>query len=230
MLPSAKSGLYAIRDPCARDREFSSSIIAVNCDMETDGGGWTLLQRRNADMGKVNFVRDWDDYENGFGDLDGEFWIGLKNIYELTTQQRMKLRISVWNDTTNTITAWDYPYFAIQSPSQNYALVSTVGPGTGAGSYAPLPPINNNNRYFSTLDRDNDQISSKNCGYMDQGGWWYYDCNYANLNGRHQPTDLGGTRSLRQRLVWRNTKGEFEVYKHAEMKIRPQDCGLSSTG
>ena len=69
--------------------------------METDGGGWTVIQRRNASLGRVNFVRDWKNYENGFGDLDGEYWIGLNNIYELTNQQRMKLRMTVWNDTSN---------------------------------------------------------------------------------------------------------------------------------
>ena len=79
------------------------------CDMETDGGGWTVIQRRNASMGWVDFVRNWADYENGF---DGEFWIGLKNIYELTTQQNMALRLSVWNTSTDQL-YWNYPYFAI---------------------------------------------------------------------------------------------------------------------
>ena len=99
MFPSAKSGLYAIRDPC--DKLFTTSRLTVNCDMETDGGGWTIIQRRNASMGWVNFARSWADYEKGFGDLDGEFWIGLKNIHELTNQQRMSLRLSVWNNTVH---------------------------------------------------------------------------------------------------------------------------------
>ena len=145
--------------------------------METDGGGWTVIQRRNASLGRVNFVRDWKNYENGFGDLDGEYWIGLNNIYELTNQQRMKLRMTVWNDTSNSIIhTWDYPFFQIFGSSQKYALKSEVGPGNGEGSYGPLPYVNNNNRFFSTFDRDYDQ-SGANCAYTDQGGWWYYDCN-----------------------------------------------------
>ena len=39
-----------------------------------------------------------EDYENGFGNLDGEFWIGLGNIYEFTNQQDVDLQISVWNE------------------------------------------------------------------------------------------------------------------------------------
>ena len=231
MLPSAKSGLYAIRDPCTGDRDFSSAIIAVNCDMDTDGGGWTVIQRRNASLGRVNFVRDWNDYENGFGDLDGEFWIGLKNIYELTRQQRMELQVLAWNDSRASVTR-DYTYFAISGASQKYALSRDVGTGNGDGNpvfsydgYVPRTFL----QYFSTFDRDNDRSSSTNCAYTDQGGWWYYRCDGANLNGRHQPTHPGGTRPLQQRLVWRTSSAPYyDIYTHSEMKIRPQNCGLGS--
>ena len=35
--------------------------LQVFCDMETSGGGWTLIQRR--ENGNVNFQRNWTDYK-----------------------------------------------------------------------------------------------------------------------------------------------------------------------
>ena len=69
------SGVYTVNP----DNEIP---FQVYCDMHTDGGGWTVFQRRMD--GSVDFYRNWNDYVNGFGDLKGEFWLGLEKIYRLT--------------------------------------------------------------------------------------------------------------------------------------------------
>ena len=49
------------------------------CDVTTYGEGWTVFERRESD-----FYTGWGEYKNGFGDLNGEFWLGLYKIYRLT--------------------------------------------------------------------------------------------------------------------------------------------------
>ena len=56
--------------------------------METDGGGWIVIQRRMDES--QGFNRKWKDYAIGFGDLNGEFWLGLSKIHRLTKAVQKK--------------------------------------------------------------------------------------------------------------------------------------------
>ena len=51
------------------------------------------IQRRISDS--VDFDRDWDDYVNGFGEVDGNYWIGLEEIHQLTTTHDVSLYINI---------------------------------------------------------------------------------------------------------------------------------------
>ncbi|XP_067881674.1 angiopoietin-4-like, partial [Heterodontus francisci] len=69
----------------------------VYCDMDTAGGGWTLVQRRLD--GTTDFNRGWKQYKEGFGELSAEFWLGNDHIHDITSQGDYSLRIELedWN-------------------------------------------------------------------------------------------------------------------------------------
>ena len=93
--------------------------FSVMCDMNTDGGGWTVFQRRrNA---SVDFYRGWQDYKNGFGDLNGNFWLGLEKIHVLTESGQNVLRVDLI-DWTNDQAFAKYRSFSVASESDNYSL------------------------------------------------------------------------------------------------------------
>ena len=125
-----------------------------------------MIQRRLPN-GTVNFTRNWADYENGFGDLNGEFWYGLRNIHALNTENEVELRIDMVRESDDFEFYWTYQIFRVAGASDKYQL--TVG---GAeGSYGTDAMAYHNNYQFSTYDNDNDR-SSSSCSFFHQGGWW----------------------------------------------------------
>lgn len=96
-----------------------SGPFKVRCDMQTDGGGWTVFQRRQN--GSVDFFRGWQDYKNGFGDLNGEFWLGLDKIHHLTKAGHSVLRVDL-TDFDNTKAYAEYRNFSVAPESESYKL------------------------------------------------------------------------------------------------------------
>ena len=91
----------------------------VRCDMQTDGGGWTVFQRRQDKS--IDFYRGWQDYKNGFGDLNGNFWLGLEKIHRLTKSSQSILRVDLV-DFDYTKAYAKYGTFSVASESESYKL------------------------------------------------------------------------------------------------------------
>ena len=106
------SGVYKI-DPDGLG-EFE-----VFCDHKTAGGGWTVFQKRID--GSVDFYRVWDEYKRGFGNLSGEFWLGLDKIHRLTASNSSKLRVDL--ERFNGATAFaEYSSFSVANETAKYQL------------------------------------------------------------------------------------------------------------
>lgn len=96
------------------------------CDVKNNGG-WTVIQRR-VDA-SVNFYRGWCDYKNGFGNLAGNFWLGLDRIHRLTKARKHVLRVDL-EDFDGNKAHVHYKIFFVASEADGYALNASDWSGT----------------------------------------------------------------------------------------------------
>jgi len=143
-------------------------VFSVYCDSSLAGSGWTVIQRRMD--GSVNFNRNWTDYRQGFGDLRGEFFIGLEKLHLLTRSQPHELYISLMDFSNETRFA-RYSDFVIGSEEEAYNFKILGSYSGNAGDSLK----HHTNAKFSTPDRDND-IAGGNCATSFKSGWWYKKC------------------------------------------------------
>ena len=176
--------------------------------METDGGGWTVFQRRQD--GSVDFYRYWTDYEDGFGNLNGEFWLGLGKINRLTKEQPNTLRVDLGDFSNNKAYA-QYTTFSVGDSTTEYTLTVGGYSGTAGESLAGR----HNGRKFATRDNDNDV--GGNCAQLYHGAWWFNNCFYPHLNGRYQHNPAI---SYANGIIWYHWKGYYYSLKFTEMKTR----------
>ncbi|XP_070996339.1 tenascin-like isoform X1 [Oncorhynchus clarkii lewisi] len=179
--------------------------VLVYCDQVTDGGGWTVFQRRMD--GKTDFFRGWKNYSKGFGELSGEFWLGNENLHNLTSMAPMTLRVDLRAGDESVFAK--YSAFTVDTVRRNYALKVSGYSGTAGDSMSY-----HNARMFSTRDRDPTPFITR-CAMSYRGGWWYKNCHEANLNG------LYDTSVNHQGVIWTAWKGKDLSIPFTEMKLRP---------
>ena len=135
-------------------------------------GGWTrIMNRVKLEKGNLFFNRTWQDYKNGFGSIEDNYWMGLENMRNIIGNKRMQLRIEMFNK-NDQIAFLVYDYFNIDSESNSYKL--TIWSKTDGNTYDTLSY--HNSMKFSTFDRDNDQYPSDSCAKDYNGGWWFNYC------------------------------------------------------
>ncbi|XP_068143191.1 microfibril-associated glycoprotein 4-like [Drosophila tropicalis] len=186
----------------------------ASCNTNVAGAGWLVIQRRID--GGVNFFRSWSEYRDGFGDLMGNFFIGLEKLRAITAAQPNELYIHLEDFDGETRFA-KYEEFAISNEAQAYAL-NTLGKYSGtAGDSLRM----HEKMKFTTYDRDNDKDKIKNCAVALTGGWWYENCIDSNLNGVYLAGSYDETLSGRG-ICWEAWRGFEYSYKNVIMMIRPR--------
>ena len=199
----ADSGKYHV----IPDKHFNE--IEVYCDLVTDGGGWLVFQRRVD--GSEDFFRGWDDYDKGFGDINGEHWLGNTALHAITSQGSYELRVELGDFNGNTSYA-KYRHFEITDFKDSYRLWVSGYSGDAGDSLT-----NHNTQVFSTYDND---ATVKNCSTLSSGAWWYKGCHASNLNGLY----LHGTYNesyLYKSINWFSWDNTYQYpLKTTEMKVR----------
>uniref|UniRef100_A0A8D0BA07 Fibrinogen C-terminal domain-containing protein n=1 Tax=Salvator merianae TaxID=96440 RepID=A0A8D0BA07_SALMN len=183
--------------------------LEVLCDMDTNGGGWLVFQRRVD--GSVDFYRTWSDYKKGFGNQLSEFWLGNENIHHLTLNGEHEFLVDLV-DFDDLKTYAHYQSFKLLGESEKYQLVLGKFLGGTAGDSMSF----HHGHPFSTYERDNDS-STENCAVTVHGAWWYLNCYRSNLNGGYP---IGNRKQQRYGIDWASGKGVGTSYKRTEMKIR----------
>ncbi|XP_019894547.1 angiopoietin-related protein 2 [Musca domestica] len=177
---------------------------SVACDLHTEDGGWTVIQRRQD--GTVNFNRNWTSYLEGFGDLNGNFFIGLETLYYLTTQKETQELYIIMRDFEGVERHARYSSFSIGPPDQGFVLSI----GGYSGDAGDSLGYNGGSKFATSHDNYSHDRPHK-------GGWWYREGGESNLNGDY----LMGKTHLESGIVWESFRGKHYSLKFVQMMIRP---------
>ncbi|XP_062338056.1 angiopoietin-related protein 3-like [Osmerus eperlanus] len=195
-----------------------SEPFMVYCDMSE--GGATVIQRRKD--GSVNFDQTWEMYENGFGDIHGEFWLGLRRIHALAAQGDSLLHIQLedWKQGKRHI---QYN-LSLEGPESHYTIHLAHASGD-----LPDAMTNHSGMMFSTKDRDHDKDEGSNCAYDYTGGWWFDACGDTNLNGRYVHVRPKGRLERRRGIHWRPSHRASYSLMSTQISIIPTATSASET-
>src|SRR6218665_227038 len=166
--------------------ETTSLLMSIN--------NWIVIQQRVD--GSLSFNRSWTVYKAGFGNINGNCWLGLEKMHQLTTDASYRLRIEVQSAKEGKWFAAEYESFFITSESRGYAL-NVSGTYVGdAGDILNGMNINTsvitpqNGMEFSTYDRDNDKVLTSSCAVTYSSGFWFNRCFYTCLNCVYNSTNF----------------------------------------
>jgi ficolin len=171
---------------------------SVVCDL-THERAWTAIQRRIK--GNVNFTRGMGDYINGFGELDGDHWIGIEMLHRLTNVNGTTSSVMVGSKDSNDTWKYQAEYnVSVGDRASGYQLhvgVADTRPSfvLSRNEVRPIMGLSSGDgMQFSTVDHD----LGSNCsaGVGGGGGWWYgrgqEGCSYILINAIYDRQGYGG--------------------------------------
>uniref|UniRef100_A0A3P9QAW2 Angiopoietin-like 3 n=1 Tax=Poecilia reticulata TaxID=8081 RepID=A0A3P9QAW2_POERE len=199
-----KSGVYAVKPN-------QSEPFYAYCEISSDQG-FTVIQQRVDST--VDFDQTWEMYQKGFGNLEKDFWLGLKKIHTISQLGSYIMRIDVedWKEEKH----WAEYSFSLEGPSEDYTLHLSHLAGD-----LPDAMTNLTGSRFSTKDKNNDSGCSSDCTTRNcTGGWWQSACSETNLNGKYFSLRTKGRSVRRKGIQWRPGTGPSYYLKMSKISLR----------
>lgn len=182
-------------------------------------GPTPILRRRKYYQNPPDYFsgRTKKEFVNGFGDKSKEFWIGLKELSDMTSSGSWSLIVEVSN--SSTIIAGHYEDFKVDYNKKTSKYKLNIGQFYSY-SYPPLGDC------LSKADKSFFEYpNTDTCSTLRDAGWWYptqqsgfstttsypgSDCGCSSLMGTFGATDGKG-------VIW----GDIENISFAELRISP---------
>uniref|UniRef100_A0A1I8PZN8 Fibrinogen C-terminal domain-containing protein n=1 Tax=Stomoxys calcitrans TaxID=35570 RepID=A0A1I8PZN8_STOCA len=169
----------ATRKQLEEDLEINNRLNSLTKQQELfladiESNDWKIILRRQD--GSENFNRNWTDYKSGFGNPNGEFFIGLEVLHNLTNNGPPQELVVVMRNFGDEERHVKYDLFRVGNEAEKYALLD-LGVFSGNLNFDALR--SHRGAKFSTPDQKNNARNSTHC-YNDMitSGWWYMDCGH----------------------------------------------------
>ncbi|XP_044317549.1 fibrinogen-like protein 1 isoform X2 [Drosophila rhopaloa] len=177
-------------------------FMGVFENIPSAGSNWMVIQRRID--GNLLFNRfDQSEYDNGFGDLKKEFWVGFEVLHQLTNMGRFELYIQVVD--FDDVTAYArYDHFVVGSKAEGYIIRSLGAYSGNAGD--------------ALKSLKNKKVGYWRCQNHTSFQWWYSDQMKCNLNGSYD--------SLEPRTVAKPGKFWWGNWKMAKSEKYLKSCKM----
>ena len=191
-------------------RSFSSTcMLIIKCSEQESK--WTTMLKRQS--GEVDFLREWQDYVDGFGSSEN-YWMGLDSIHALTsTGVSLLIYLETFNSSSEDIQLVFYRSFQVEGPATNYKMSISGYYDSVVGDSMHWA----NDMMFSTKDKDNDEAGF-DCVAVYKCSWWLRDCFSACPTGLYQ---IGGDMQVYAKgIIWPTWKGYHYSMKRIILLFR----------
>ncbi|XP_017152675.1 ficolin-1-like [Drosophila miranda] len=144
--------------------------FAVPCDSQMAGPGWTVVMRK-IDCCTDSFSKNWTEYKQGFGEINGTFFIGLEKLHLMTKASPQKLYLYAKENGKEFFGKWFDFRLGNEDEGFNLKSISHLN-GTIYDYFQGQVNVT-----FSTYDRENYVEEYYRPAYVNHGGWWYSQTN-----------------------------------------------------